>query len=512
MKSKRNSLFVFSIIAVYVLTIIAFAGVLLFKHHQGKNETNERFNTLTRDLSRNMRTNEIGSREFYDTFINSIGTVDDIYSLQLHQDGVLIFSYPADASILSENNSGSSSLLRAKTTEVSSENGSQIKLSATLYLLKPITIFISGSIAFLVILCATLVCLLYILFFLNSAQAYETEDSDDENEEIEVQVPKLTEVLSKQNEAASEKENISSVKENTAPVEINIFAAKEEPAHAEENHTLEKEAKPLPEENLTLVKESEPLPQENLTLEKESEPLPEENLTLEKEIEPLPEENISLEKESQPLPEVDAAGEKTSEPLAEEKPASENVSAPLPEEKPASEETNVLSEPVGLFSPRTGFGWESYMTPRLDKELIRAASSEQDLALFTMRIIGIDWEEPYAKKIISLIIETVKFDDLVFEYKNDGCIAILQNVDTDHSLQIADQLRKDVAALLREYNKTDEMKIGISTRSLRLISGTRLANESEQALIRAIGDKDSPIVAFRVNPEKYRNYLANNTQ
>ena len=463
MKSKRNSLFVFSIIAVYVLTIIAFAGVLLFKHHQGENETNERFNTLTRDLSRNMRTNEIGSREFYDTFINSIGTVDDIYSLQLHQDGVLIFSYPADASILSENNNGSSSLLRAKTTEVSSENGSQIKLSATLYLLKPITIFISGSIAFLVILCATLVCLLYILFFLNSAQAYDTEDSDDENEEIEVQVPKLTEVLSKQNESATEKE-----------------------------------AEPLSEEKLTLEKESEPLPEENLTLEKEIEPLPEENLTLEKESEPLPEENISLEKESQPLPEVDDAGEKEIKPLTEE--------------NAADEKTNILSEPVGLFSPRTGFGWESYMTPRLDKELIRAASSEQDLALFTIRILGIKWEEPYAKKIISLIIDTVKFDDLVFEYKDDGCIAILQNMDTDRSLQIADQLRKDVAALLKEYNKTDEMKIGISTRSLRLISGTRLANESEQALLRAMGDKDSPIVAFRVNPEKYRNYLANNTQ
>ena len=463
MKSKRNSLFVFSIIAVYVLTIIAFAGVLLFKHHQGENETNERFNTLTRDLSRNMRTNEIGSREFYDTFINSIGTVDDIYSLQLHQDGVLIFSYPADASILSENNNGSSSLLRAKTTEVSSENGSQIKLSATLYLLKPITIFISGSIAFLVILCATLVCLLYILFFQNSAQAYDTEDSDDENEEIEVQVPKLTEVLSKQNESATEKE-----------------------------------AEPLSEEKLTLEKESEPLPEENLTLEKEIEPLPEENLTLEKESEPLPEENISLEKESQPLPEVDDAGEKEIKPLTEE--------------NAADEKTNILSEPVGLFSPRTGFGWESYMTPRLDKELIRAASSEQDLALFTIRILGIKWEEPYAKKIISLIIDTVKFDDLVFEYKDDGCIAILQNMDTDRSLQIADQLRKDVAALLKEYNKTDEMKIGISTRSLRLISGTRLANESEQALLRAMGDKDSPIVAFRVNPEKYRNYLANNTQ
>ena len=35
-----------------------------------------------------------------------------------------------------------------------------------------------------------------------------------------------------------------------------------------------------------------------------------------------------------------------------------------------------------------------------------------------------------------------------------------------------------------------------------------LANESEQALEHALEDKESPIVAFKVNPEKYRNYLA----
>src|SRR5574344_1612290 len=55
------------------------------------------------------------------------------------------------------------------------------------------------------------------------------------------------------------------------------------------------------------------------------------------------------------------------------------------EEVVESEEDEHSEDTKGLFSPITGFGWESYMTTRLDSELIRAASSEQDLALLTIR-------------------------------------------------------------------------------------------------------------------------------
>jgi len=166
------------------------------------------------------------------------------------------------------------------------------------------------------------------------------------------------------------------------------------------------------------------------------------------------------------------------------------------------------NRPQGLFSPITGFGWEAYMIPRLDSELVRAASDEKDLALLTIRIKDIDWNTPTAKKITEIILQFVKFKDLAFEYKKDGCTAIFQNMDIDKAIKIAEELHTQIITELSKAALYNNTAIGISTRSLRLISGARLANESEQALEHALEDKESPIIAFKVNPEKYRNYLA----
>ena len=43
------------------------------------------------------------------------------------------------------------------------------------------------------------------------------------------------------------------------------------------------------------------------------------------------------------------------------------------------------NDPMGLFSAVSGFGWENYFEPRLDSELVRAASSEQDVSLFMIK-------------------------------------------------------------------------------------------------------------------------------
>ena len=62
--------------------------------------------------------------------------------------------------------------------------------------------------------------------------------------------------------------------------------------------------------------------------------------------------------------------------------------------------------------------------------------------------------------------------------------------------------------ILKEEKQKAKPIIGISSRSLRLISVDRLKTEAEQALLHASEDVDSPIVAFRVNPEKYRKYIS----
>lgn len=169
---------------------------------------------------------------------------------------------------------------------------------------------------------------------------------------------------------------------------------------------------------------------------------------------------------------------------------------------------DVKKHPAGLFSPTTGFGWEEYMIPRLDSELIRAASGDQDLTLMTIEIPKIDWTSDEAKEISSLILDLVKFKDLLFEYGEFGCTAIIQNMGIEEALHAAEDLHTNIIASLARRKKYYIVAIGLSARSLRLISGSRIAKESEQALIHALEDKSNPVVAFKVNPERYRNYIA----
>ncbi len=166
--------------------------------------------------------------------------------------------------------------------------------------------------------------------------------------------------------------------------------------------------------------------------------------------------------------------------------------------------------PAGLYSDKTGFCWESYMIPRLDNELSRAAASNQDLSFFAIKISDINWETEEGKELAKSISETINFPDCIFESGVDGCTAIMPNVRIDESLATADALYSNITDILDRYDNADNhsIGIGISARSLRIISGERLSNEASEALNHALQDKESPIVAFKVNPQKYRNFLA----
>jgi len=50
--------------------------------------------------------------------------------------------------------------------------------------------------------------------------------------------------------------------------------------------------------------------------------------------------------------------------------------------------------------------------------------------------------------------------------------------------------------------------MGISSRAGRLVDSARISQEAEAALQKAREDRDSHIVAFRPDPDKYRLYLS----
>ncbi len=170
------------------------------------------------------------------------------------------------------------------------------------------------------------------------------------------------------------------------------------------------------------------------------------------------------------------------------------------EEKPLSEK--------GLFSEETGLGWESYLMTRLDNELNRATASELDLALFIIKIEGLERKNPLMKKICDYLTVEFQFKDLLFEYKDDSICAIKISMDIDNALQFAEKLVEEIKNIAKDENP--KVLIGITTRGIRMVSGQRLLKEADEAVKHAAEDSANPVVGFRADAVKYRKFLEKN--
>ncbi|MBQ0040068.1 MAG: hypothetical protein KBS64_06550 [Treponema sp.] len=436
MKAKKNTAFTVTIVAIYVLTVVMYVASLFVEYRKGEEKAVNRFNDITRDVSRISLAYQPRSEKFYDEILSSLGNISDIAGLQLNFGNELIFSYPRD---MQELNSIRNYLVFQRTTKVFASSGIPVSIKASIYKLKPSSIYYKGRIAFIVIFAATLVTAFYLVLYVRNG-TFPTEAENDDLDEDEMEYPDVStydltpeetsEINNQLSSMNAEAENESAEIESDEPSED--FMASEEPVEEEEK-----------------------------------------------------EEDVLA--------------------FLNDKKNDEQTETETFEPAGTSEQAE---QPKGLFCPETGFGWEEYMITRLDSELLRSASSDQDISLFTIKIPGIDWTSECGKKLSKIIIEQVKFNDLVFHHGDDGVSAIIQNQNTDQALMTADSLKSYMDKALDECGSNLKTAIGISTRSLRLISASRLANESEEALKRALSDPDSPIIAFRVNPERYKDFLA----
>lgn len=526
MKTKKNTLFTAAITMIYIAAVLFYTISIAVEYKTGSDRADSRFTELTREINRNLSVNEPGSESFNNALLRSIGNVSDIAAMQLFYKDELFFSYPKDPS---KTVPATSPLIIPKATTLNAENGAPVKFNAALYRLKPSSIFSKGRTAFFVVLFATIVCAVYLAYLYAYDSVYPDGKEDDFFEEDD-SYNELRPV-SDNSIGDSEKETEPFFEENPFTGEKAVRSAdmetEEKNLEEEDEIDSEKTVADADIEETQVVEDSAATDEywyKDEPLERES---PEEDVGADPFVEATDETfEYSVEDahvqadEEKTVDENISYTENFRDDEQDEKSFDDDLTNDMENHQRIETDVEKLSKkhkaednrPQGLFSPATGFGWEDYMIPRLDSELVRAASDEQDLTLFTIRIKGFDWKDEKnseaSKEVASLILETAKFKDLVFEYKKDGCSAIFQNMNIDKALVIADEVHTKIVATLSKYNLYNNVAIGISTRSLRLISGSRLANESEQALEHALEDKESPIVAFKVNPEKYRNYLA----
>lgn len=136
---------------------------------------------------------------------------------------------------------------------------------------------------------------------------------------------------------------------------------------------------------------------------------------------------------------------------------------------------------------------------KINYEITKAASNETDLSLFLVKF------ENAPVSNIKKYLEDNFGKDNTFIYEENTFALIKEDTTVDEAEDIAAKTEQELKSL---YPETKTF-IGISSRSIRILSADRLLMEAEEALKHTSDDEDSHIIGFHVDIEKYRELLKN---
>ena len=494
MKNKFIIFYTIFASAVFAFAI-AFFGVNIYKEYsQGQSRANQRYNTLISDI----KTYNSIDKEISENSLSNIKSVlkdfNDFSFIQINLNDSEILKYPKDASA----DLTVSNLTKTFSSSFNTQNG-QFEILCNMYLLRPSSIYYYAKISFIIILIVTIITII-LIFYINSQEkqlstgniSESDTDFSNENDEDEDEIESELQIAEIFSDSAT-KNNLS-----------------KNPQDSENSDDLE-------------IKEESDSNDNNLSSQSEHS-----DITLENHIET--ENNSETETNSKIETELEQNNSEHSDKPSEDKKDEDNqdenenkVSVSLPDyetpvtienleekEKHEDEESavsdNAEGSPSGLFNPITGLGWESYLDTRLENEINRAISSEIDISVFIINIPDMERNSEESKKVSDYLTLQFQFKDLLFEYKNDSIVAIKISMILDDALNFADKIHAEISQIIEQK----DCYIGISTRSIRIVSGERLLNEAWAAVEHAKQEEDSPIIAFRVDAERYRQFLEQN--
>ena len=218
-----------------------------------------------------------------------------------------------------------------------------------------------------------------------------------------------------------------------------------------------------------------------------------------------------MEQENLALTDEDFFGEDKSDKNEADSENDEPVFTPLDEEsftdftepavtEPVSAEQKE-PEPSSTLSPVTNIALQASLEPKLDEEI----KTNPQATVSLIKINGLDRGNAISEKIIAILKEKLN-SDLLFEYKADS-YAVISKENLQAVVDNFEELYNKITDFLRDNNAANEVSVGISSASGRNVNAERILLEAGQALEYASQDTDSPIVAFRANPDKYKEYI-----
>ena len=467
MKNRFIVIYTVFAAAVFIFSMGFFGYNLYNEYSTNLERSEEKFSELVNDIRTISYSQEENNSSYSQGIKNAVGDPAAYSFIQVRRSNETVVLYPTGKS-----REETVSKLTKSFTSSLTVNKQAVTVDCNIYLIRPDSIFYFARISFLMILIITIITIIMIIYLNlteSTSDVISLEEGTEEPEETEESEEDTTEETSKSSDSDDSMEH----------EEITNFYSEDD---SEEEGESETETEETTEEDTT--DKSEVTPEEVKAIF--AEPLTDEQAALAQ-----AEAEAKTEPEQQPETPIEPARL----PSEEEKPA------PLPEEQKDAQDS---SEPSGLFDPDTGIGWESYLLTRLNNEIDRATAYEIDLSLFIIKLPGIERTSEIFKNVCNYLTIQFQFKDLLFEHKEDCIIAIKISMNVDEALTLADKLHKDISNIVD--NKSP--RIGISSRSIRMVGGDRLIFEAEQAIEHS--DETSPVIAFRVDSEKYRQLMEQN--
>lgn len=458
---KRKSITIYSIIIsiIFIFSVVFLVAKLAAEYSYGEERAQR---TVTHIISAIKKDGSNFDMQ------QAAGNLQDYQGLYLYKNSLPVYCYPQKDEIQMND----TNLVRVFQSSVQ-KGGDTFTLKAAVYLLSPASIFYYARFSFILIMTATILTAILLIYISVTEKQNSFEDINAEQEDEPQQSESQSDRVIKDSEPQENQEISQEVRKNTEDEPKNVEIA-------EDNNPGDTAAN-QPENNANNGQENE------ITSSSA---------------------NLSFDEEAAAKEKEDTADNVDADDLD----GSDTVKAVPAQEAAYHEAQTAADSKRDFFSPVTGFGWEQNFKLRLDSELVRAAASELDLSLFIIKIMGLKFTDTAASAICEYLLEEFQFRDMIFEFGEDGFAVIKTDMSIEQAENLAGLIHTKLSQLIAGYdfNPTLACYIGISSRSIRMLSAERLIMEAREALNHSIEDKDSPITGFHVDIEKYREFLNNN--
>lgn len=476
---------------LFIIALVWFGAGIYIDKKGGTEKANIRYERLLADTKENFSKHVYGTSEFANSFINAIGNIDDFSTLKLEINGETVYSYPPSSFSLP-----SPELVKSYSETVSMGSKS-FTLKASIYLMTPGTIYSHSRLAFLLILAGTLFAGVVIVIM-----SGKEKDEPDFSNFREIRHSSYKNAYTKNEEIPESK--------STSVRETNESELKEKPI--EDNKT--DEVKNPAQQKEELSQEAELIwKDDDIFDDADEESDDESGLDI---IDQFEQANQNLQENNflDYLDETESEESPENEESSEEK-GSENESFSTQDELLEEEfEEPVFNESLEIndqntrdehISPVTGLLLQSELGHNLD-DTIEKGKSQATLAI--VKINGLDRGNTISGNIASILKNDCS-DATIFEYNADSYALVLPDRDLQETVDSFEKIYNKIEDYLKDSNATNEVSVGISSASGRSIKADRIILEADQALQYASQDRDSAIVAFRANPERYKEFIEN---